>query len=119
MKRIHIRVGGLTCGAIITIFITIAAVINDRGKMASIIESDGSGRVVIPKKVRQELDITPKTQFILTSNKKGQIMLQKLDLEEISKRLEEELADTPVLELAQEIRDAINEKVRQAHSIVA
>ena len=84
------------------------------GKMASVIEPDGSGRVVIPKKVRDELGITSKTQLLLTSNQKGQIIIQKLDLEEITKRLEEELADTQVKQLAQEIRDEINEKARQA-----
>jgi len=82
--------------------------------MASVIEPDGSGRVVIPKKVRDELGITSKTQLLLTSNQKGQIIMQKLDLEEITKRLEEELADTQVKQLAQEIRDEINEKARQA-----
>jgi len=87
--------------------------------MASIIESDRSGRIVIPKKIRQELGITPKTPLILISNKKGQILIQKLDLDEISKRLEEELADTPVLELAQEIRDAVNEKVKKAYPVIA
>lgn len=82
--------------------------------MASIIEPDSSGRVVIPKQVRDELGITSKTQLLLTSNQKGQIIIQKLDLDEITKRLEEELAGTHVLQLAQEIRDEINEKARQA-----
>ena len=82
--------------------------------MASVIEPDGSGRVVIPKKVRDELGITSETQLLLISNQKGQIIIQKLDLEEITKRLEEELAETQVLQLAQEIRDEINEKARQA-----
>ena len=86
--------------------------------MASIIESDSSGRIVIPKKIRNELGITPKTQFLLTSNDKGQILLQKLDLEELAKRLETELVNTPILELAQEIRDEINDKVRKSHSII-
>ena len=57
---------------------TIAAILFIDGKMASIIESDSSGRVVIPKQVREELGITPKTQLILTSNKKGQIIIQKI-----------------------------------------
>lgn len=100
-------------------FITIAAIEIKCGKMASIIESDSSGRIVIPKKVRQELGITPKTQLILTSNKKGQILIQVLDLDEISKRLEAELASTPVLELAQEIREAVNEKIRKAYPVTA
>jgi len=30
-----------------------------------------------------------------------------------------ELADTPVLELAQGIRDAVNEKIRKAHLNIA
>ena len=93
---------------------TIAAILFIDGKMASIIESDSSGRVVIPKRVREELGITPKTQLILTSNKKGQIIIQKIDISEIAKRLEEELADTPVHMIAQEIRDEINEKARKA-----
>ena len=42
-----------------------------------------------------------------------------LDLDEISKRLEEELAGTPVLELAQEIREAVNEKIRKAYPVTA
>ena len=103
----------------ITIFNTITANENNCGKMASILESDNSRRIVIPKQIREELGITPKTQLILTSNKKGQIIIQKIDIEEITKRLETELADTPVLELAQEIRDAINEKARKTHPSTA
>jgi AbrB family looped-hinge helix DNA binding protein len=43
--------------------------------MTSVIEPDSSGRVVIPKQVRDELGITPKTQLLLTSNQKGQIII--------------------------------------------
>ena len=78
--------------------------------MASVIEPDGSGRVVIPKKVRDALGITSETQLLLISNQNGQIIIQKLDLEKITKRLEEELAETQVLQLAQEIRDEINRR---------
>jgi AbrB family looped-hinge helix DNA binding protein len=82
--------------------------------MASIVEPDSSGRVVIPKKVRDAMNITHETQLLLTSNEKGQIILQKLDLDEITRQLKEELSETQVLTLAQEIRDEINEKARQA-----
>ena len=87
--------------------------------MASIVESDGSGRIVIPKKVRDELGIGKKTRFILTTNKKGQILIQKLDLEEITQRLEEELADALLEQQAEQIRDEINEKVRKAYKALA
>ena len=94
--------------------ITVNAINYLNGKMASVIEPDSSGRVVIPKQVRDELGITSKTQLLLTSNQKGQIIIQKLDIKEITKRLEEELAGTQVMDLANEIRDEINEKARQA-----
>lgn len=80
--------------------------------MATIVESDASGRIVIPKKIRDEFGISGRTQFLLTSNEKGQILLQKIDVEEIAQRLEEELVGTPVEELAQSIRKEINEKIR-------
>jgi len=80
--------------------------------MATIVESDGSGRIVIPKKIRDEFGISGRTQFLLTSNEKGQILLQKIDVEEIARRLEEELEGKPVEELAESIRKEINEKIR-------
>jgi len=83
--------------------------------MATIVESDASGRIVIPKKIRDEFGIMGRTQFLLTSNEKGQILLQKIDVEEIARRLEEELADTPVEALAESIRNEINEKIGSRH----
>jgi AbrB family looped-hinge helix DNA binding protein len=83
--------------------------------MAIVVESDGSGRIVIPKKIRDEFGISGRTQFLLTSNEKGQILLQKIDVEEIARRLEEELGDKPVEELAESIRKEINEKIRSRH----
>ena len=82
------------------------------GIMVSLVESDGSGRIVIPKRIRDEHGITGRTQFLLTSNGKGQITLQKIDVEEMARRLQEELRDIPVEELAQSIRKEINDKIR-------
>ena len=76
------------------------------------VESDGSGRIVIPKKIRDEHGITGRTQFLLTSNEKGQITLQKIDVEEMAHSLQEELTDVPVEELAKSIRKEINNKIR-------
>ncbi len=80
--------------------------------MATIVEADGSGRIVIPKKIRDELGITEKTQFILTKNQRDQILLQKIDVEEMAKRLEEELEGTPIDSIVESIRKEINEKVK-------
>jgi len=66
--------------------------------MASIVESDSSVRIVIPKKICDQLGINPKTQLLLTTNMENQILLQKLDIEEIAQKLKDELKDTPIEE---------------------
>jgi len=57
--------------------------------MTEIVESDKSGRIVIPKSLREELNMKENTRFILTKRGKGQLLLQKIDVEEIARRLEE------------------------------
>jgi len=85
--------------------------------MVSLVESDASGRIVIPKKIRDEFGISGRTQFLLSSNEKGQILLQKLDVEEIARRLEDELGDVPVEDLAKSIRKEINDKIRSRRQV--
>jgi len=80
--------------------------------MAEIVEADKSGRIVIPKSLREELDIKEKTRFILTKRGEGQLLLQKIDVEEIARRLEEELAGRDIDAIVDEIRKEINEKVK-------
>ena len=94
------------------IFIYHFTITKTSGIMVSLVESDGSGRIVIPKRIRDEHGITGRTQFLLSSNEKGQIILQKIDVEEMARRLQEELRDVPVEELAQSIRKEINDKIR-------
>lgn len=93
-------------------FIYHFAITQTSGIMVSLVESDGSGRIVIPKRIREEHGITGRTQFLLSSNEKGQIILQKIDIEEMALRLQEDLRDVPVEELAQSIRKEINDKIR-------
>ena len=83
--------------------------------MAEIVESDESGRIVIPKSIRKELGIGKKTKFIITKRKEGQILLQKIDFEEMSRRLEEELEGVKVEEIAASVRKEINAKIAREH----
>ena len=82
------------------------------GRMVEIVEADKSGRIVIPKKLRKDLGIREKTKFILAKKGKGQILLQKLDVEEIAERLEKELAGKDIDAIAAELRKEINERIR-------
>ena len=80
--------------------------------MAEVVKADKSGRIVIPKRIREELAIGEKTRFILTKRGKGQLLLQKIDVEEIAKRLEEELAGRDIDAIVKAIRKEINEKIK-------
>ena len=80
--------------------------------MAEIVETDKSGRIVIPKRLREDLDIGEKTRFILTKRGEGQLLLQKINLDEIVRRLEDELASTDVDAIVEAIREEIHEKIK-------
>jgi len=82
------------------------------GKMVEIVESDKSGRIVIPKSLRKEFGIREKTRFLLTKRGKGQLLLQKIDVEEMARRLEEELAGKDIAAIVEAIRKEVNEKIK-------
>ena len=87
--------------------------------MATIVESDGSGRIVIPKKIRDEFGIVGRTQFLLTHNKKGQILLQKIDVDEIARRRRRPASPGPedpadILQLIHEAGDAPDSALARA-----
>ena len=80
--------------------------------MAEVVKSDRSGRIVIPMSLRQKLGITENTRFILTTKGHGQLLLQKLDVEGIAQKLEEELKGRDIDEIVKAVRKEINEKIR-------
>jgi len=83
--------------------------------MAEVVASDKSGRIVIPKNLRLELGIKENTKFILAKRGHGQLLLQKLDVEEIARRLEEELAGRDIDAIVQTVRKEIDEKIRASY----
>lgn len=83
--------------------------------MAEVVEVDKSGRIVIPKGLRQELAIREKTRFILTKRGKGQLLLQRLEVEEIVQRLEEELSGKDVDAIVKQVRKEIHEKIKTSY----
>lgn len=82
------------------------------GKMVEIVKSDKSGRIVIPKSLRNELHMKNKTMFILTKKGKGTLLLQKIDVEEMAKNLEKELAGKDLDAIVASIRKEIDEKTK-------
>ncbi len=80
--------------------------------MAEVVEIDGSGRIVIPKSLREELRIKGKSRFILAKGGEGRLLLQKLDVDEIARRLEDELADRDVDGIVKTVRKEIERKIK-------
>jgi AbrB family looped-hinge helix DNA binding protein len=83
--------------------------------MAEIVEVDGSGRIVLPKRLREELGIKARTRLMLI--KRGdKLVAIRLDVEELARRLESELEGVEVDELAVSVRREINEKIAREHT---
>lgn len=59
--------------------------------MAAVVPMDRAGRIVIPKDVREAQGIVPGTKFLLVEGKDGALWLQRLDPEELARRIHDEL----------------------------
>jgi bifunctional DNA-binding transcriptional regulator/antitoxin component of YhaV-PrlF toxin-antitoxin module len=84
--------------------------------MVEVVEMDVSGRIVIPKNVRRELKIARVTKFILANRGEGQLLLQKLDVDEIARRLKDELAGKDIDRIVKSVRKEINRKIKAQYS---
>ena len=59
--------------------------------MPSVVPMDRAGRIVIPKETREAQGIAPGTKFLLIEGKDGSLWLQRLDPQELARRIHEEL----------------------------
>jgi len=59
--------------------------------MAAVVPMDRAGRIVIPKDTREAQGIGPGTKFLLVEGKDGSLWLQRLDPEELARRIHNEL----------------------------
>lgn len=83
--------------------------------MAELVSVDKSGRLVIPKALREELGIDAGTKFLISSLEDGRVFLQKLDIEEIAARLEKELKSVDIDSVVRKVRKEINEKAKKEY----
>ncbi|MEE8359284.1 MAG: AbrB/MazE/SpoVT family DNA-binding domain-containing protein [Candidatus Hydrothermarchaeales archaeon] len=83
--------------------------------MTDVVTIDKTGRLVIPKAMRDELDIFEGTKFLITPGKGGRLMLQKFDLNEIASKLEEEMKNVDIDAIVARVKKDINKKVRSRY----
>jgi len=82
--------------------------------MVEIVEVDRAGRIVLPKRLRDELGIRERTRLMLT-RRGDKLVMMRLDVDEIARRLEEELKGVEVEEIAASVRKEINAKIAREH----
>lgn len=83
--------------------------------MPEVISMDDSGRIVIPKSIRESLGIAGGTKFILTEGENGRLLLQRFNIDEIAAMLEEETKDKDIDAIVQKIRKEMNEKLKKKY----
>ena len=83
--------------------------------MTDVVTVDRAGRLVIPKSVRDELEIGEGTKFLIAAAADGRLLLQKLDIKEVAARLEEELKNIDIATVVDKVRREINEKAAKKY----
>lgn len=74
---------------------------------------DRAGRVVIPKEIRERMDLKENNTLLVAETDSGVLILKKLDLKDISDRLRAELKGKDVDEMARRVEEESNERVRK------
>jgi AbrB family looped-hinge helix DNA binding protein len=83
--------------------------------MTEVVSVDKSGRLVIPKSLRDELGIGEGTKFLISSLEDGRVSLQKFDIEEVAARLKKELKSVDIDSAVEKVRKEMNEKAKKRY----
>lgn len=74
---------------------------------ATVVSIDKSGRIVIPKGTRDAHALEPGTRFLLVEAEDGRLWLQRLDAEELARRVRDELRGVNLKPLIEKVRKEI------------
>jgi len=78
---------------------------------------DKAGRVVIPKEIRERMDLRADSALLVAETDDDAIILKKLDIKEIADRLRGELKGKNLDEVARKVERDSNERVRRQKAI--
>ena len=75
--------------------------------VSAVVTIDKAGRIVIPKDMREAHHLHPGTKFLLVEGADGRLWLQRLDPEELARRIHEELRGVNLDPLIAKVEDEI------------
>jgi AbrB family transcriptional regulator (stage V sporulation protein T) len=78
---------------------------------------DKAGRVVIPKEIRERMDLRADSALLVAETGDDSIILKKLDIKEIADRLRGELKGKNLNEVARRVERDSNERVRKQKAV--
>jgi len=76
---------------------------------------DRSGRVVIPKEIRERMGLKEDTTLLVADATDEIVVLKKLDVRELAKRLRQELKGVDAEAIARRVEEESNEQARKEH----
>ena len=82
--------------------------------MTKIVSVDSSGRVGIPKAIRELAGFTEKTKLLVIAEE-GRVVLQKLDADSLAARIAKELAGKDIDAVIRKVRKETRARVRKAY----
>jgi len=83
------------------------------GDGMDVVSVDKSGRVVLPKDIREKIGITKDSKLLVMDIGEDKILLKKLDRDAIAKRLKEELRNIDIERISKEVRDEVDGEIKK------
>ena len=83
--------------------------------MAEVVSVDRAGRIVIPKSIRKAAGISDRAKLLIAVTDSGRVVLQKLDVESLAARIEQEMAGKDVDAIARKVRKEVDARIREEY----
>jgi len=83
--------------------------------MAEVVSVDRAGRIVIPKSIRKAAGISDRAKLLIAVTDSGRVVLQKLDVESLAARIEQEMAGKDVDAIARKVRKEVDARIREKY----
>ncbi len=87
--------------------------------MPVVVTVDKAGRIVIPKETRTAQRIKPGTKFLLVEGRDGRMWLQRLDPEELARRIREETSGVDLEPIIAKVKAEIARLARERYPALA